>query len=80
MQKNFQDFSMADMLQKADTPEVRQLLAMLRSSNSTALEQAAKKAQAGDYEDAAKLLQSALSSPQAQKLLKEMGDQHGRTG
>ena len=80
MQKNFQDFSMDHMLQKADTPEVRQLLAMLRSSDAGTLEQAAQKARAGDYEAAARLLQSALSSPQAQKLLKEMGEKHGRTG
>ena len=73
MQKNSYDFSIADLLQKADTPSARQLLAMLQSSEGATLEQAAEKVRAGDYEGAGKILQTALSSPEAKELLKNMG-------
>lgn len=73
MQKNSQDFSMQEVMALAKSPAGQQLLAMLRNSDGTQMEQAAKLAATGDYARAAKVLESALSSDEAQKLLKQLG-------
>lgn len=73
MQKNSQDFSMQEVMKLANSPAGQQLLAMLRNSDGTQMEQAAKLAAAGDYARAAKVLEAALSSDEAQTLLKQLG-------
>jgi hypothetical protein len=73
MQKNSQDFSMQEVIKLANSPAGQQLLAMLHNSDSAKMEQAAKLAAAGDYAKAAKLLESTLSSEQAQRLIKQLG-------
>lgn len=73
MQKNSQDFSMQEVKKLANSPAGQQLLAMLRNSDSQQMEQIAKLAAAGDYTQAAKMLESALSSAEAQKLMKQLG-------
>ena len=74
MQKNSQDFSMQEALRLANSPAGQQLLALLREQDSTLLEQAATAATAGDYTKASRMLSSLLSSPEIQKLLKELGE------
>ena len=78
MQKNCEDFSMQDILQMAKSPAGQQLLALLRSSNAETLQHITDLARAGDMAGAGASLQSVLSSPQAQQLIKQMGGQtHG---
>ena len=74
MQKNSQDFSMQEALRLANSPAGQQLLALLREQDSTLLEQAATAATAGDYTKASRTLSSLLSSPEIQKLLRELGE------
>ena len=73
MQKNSQDFSMEEIMRLAQTPAAQQLIAMLQQSNETQMQNIADSAAAGNYTQAAKLLESALASEQAQKLIKQLG-------
>ena len=73
MQKNSQDFSMQEALRLAESPAGQQLMALLRSTDSGKLQQAADQAKAGDMANAMETLQQLLSSPQAQALMKELG-------
>lgn len=73
MQKKSEDFSMQEVMRLAESPAGRQLLAMLQRADSDRVQQAADMAAAGDYAQAAKALQSMLSSPEAQALLKQLG-------
>ena len=73
MQKNSQDFSMQEALRLANSPAGQQLLALLRETDSARLERAAAEVSSGDYTKASKTLGSLLSSPEIQKLLKELG-------
>lgn len=78
MQKNCEDFSMQDALRMARSPAGQQLLALLHSADAEKLQQITQLAQAGDLASAGASLQSMLSSPQAQQLLKQMGENgHG---
>ena len=78
MQKNCEDFSMQDALRMAQSPAGQQLLALLRSGDSGQLQQVVDLAKAGNMKKASLTLQTLLSSPQAQQLLKQMeGSEHG---
>ncbi len=73
MQKNNQNFSMEEVMRLAKSPAGQQLIAMLKQQDNTKLEQAAAQAKTGDYAQASKTLSAMLSSPEAQRLLKELG-------
>ena len=73
MQKNSQDFSIEEAARLANTPAGQQLLAMLRGADPQQLQQAADLASAGDYTQASQTLKQLLSSPEARKLLKDLG-------
>lgn len=73
MQKNNQDFSIDEIMRLAKSPAGQQLLAMLKQSDNEKLEQAVSQAKTGDYTQAGQTLSAMLSSPEAQKLLKELG-------
>lgn len=73
MQKNSQDFSMEEVMRLAESPAGQQLLSMLQRSDTHQLQQAMNQASSGDYSQASKTLQALLSSPEAKKLLKELG-------
>lgn len=73
MQKKNPDFSMEEVMKLAKSPAGQQLLAMLRQQDSAKLEQAAAQAKTGDYKHASQTLSAMLSSPEAQRLLKELG-------
>lgn len=64
--------SMSDLMKLAQSPAGQQLLAMLRSSNDGALENAVSQASAGNMAEAKNTLSALLSSPQAQALLKQL--------
>ena len=73
MQKNSQDFSMEEVMRLAKSPAGQQLLAMLQQTDGVQLQQAAQQASMGEYSQAGQTLQTLLSTPEAQKLLKELG-------
>lgn len=73
MQKNNQNFSMEEVMRLAKSPAGQQLIAMLKKQDNTKLEQAAAQAKTGDYSQASQTLSAMLSSPEAQRLLKELG-------
>ena len=73
MQKKNQDFSMEDIMQMAKSPAGQQLIAMLKQGDTAKMEQAVAQAQSGNYTQANQTLSALLSSPEAQKLLKELG-------
>ena len=73
MEKKFQDFSKEDVMRLAKSPAGKQLIALLQQQNSGQLQQVMTQAKGGDYANASKTLNEMLSSPEAQKLLKELG-------
>jgi len=73
MEKKSQDFSKEDILRMAKSPAGQQLLALLQQQDSTALAQATAQAKAGNFSQAGQTLSALLSSPEAQKLMKELG-------
>ena len=73
MQKNSQEFSMEEAARLAQTPAGQRLLAILRGADPDHLQQIADKASAGDYEQANEMLRSVLSSPEARKILNNLG-------
>lgn len=73
MQKKNQDFSMEEVMRLAKSPAGQQLIAMLQQADNTKLEQAVTQAKTGDYAQAGQTLSTMLSTPEAQKLLKELG-------
>ena len=73
MQEKNRDFSMEDAMRLAKSPAGQQLLSILKQEDSVKLEQAVNHAKAGDYTQAGQAISAMLSSPEAQKLLKELG-------
>ncbi len=69
--------SMQEALRLAGTPAGQQLIALLKASGGSSLEQARKHAANGDMEQAKQSLSAILSSPKVQQLLKEMEKNHG---
>ena len=73
MQKNSQDFSMQEALRLAQSPAGQQLLAILQRSDGAQLQKIKDQAAAGDYKNAAQMLNSLLSSQEAKQLLDQLG-------
>lgn len=73
MEKKSGDFSMQEVMRLASSPAGKQLIAMLQQADSGKLEQAVQQAKSGDYSNAGQTLSGMLSTPEAQKLLKELG-------
>lgn len=73
MQKKSEDFSMQEVMRLAESPAGQQLLAMLQQADGNQVQRVADMAAAGNYAQAARTLQSMLSSPEAQALLKQLG-------
>ena len=69
MDKFSKNFSVDEVKKFAESPAGRQLMAMLQQKDSEAVRQA----QAGNYEDAMKQLSGFLQTPEAQRLLKDLG-------
>ena len=69
MDKNSGNFSVDEVKKFAQSDAGRQLMALLQQSDSEAVRQA----QAGNYADAMKRLSGFLESPEAKKLLKDLG-------
>ena len=77
MRKNSQDFSIQEAKRLAKTPEGQKLMTMLQQKDNEKLQKAMAEASAGNYKEAGSILQSLLSSPEAQQLIQKMGADHG---
>lgn len=73
MEEKNQNFSMDALMKLAKSPAGQQLMAMLNNQDSQRVAQAAAQAKSGDYAKAGQTLKDMLSSPEAQKLMKELG-------
>ena len=77
MEKKSQDFSIREAQRLANTAEGQRLLQLLQQRDSGQLQKAMDAANAGNYAQAGSILQSLLSSPEAQKLMRQLGGKHG---
>ena len=77
MAKKSQDFSMEEVMRIAKSPAGQQLMALLQQRDSAAVAKASEQAKSGNYSQAGQTLSALLSSPEAQKLMKELGGKHG---
>ena len=77
MEKKSQDFSINEAQRLAKTPAGQKLMAMLQQQDPQQLQQAMDRAASGNYKEAGTILQSLLSSPEAQKLIQQLGGKHG---
>ena len=77
MEKKSQDFSIKEAQRLANTQEGKRLMQLLQQKDNGQLEKAMAQANAGNYKEAGNLLQSLLTSPEAQKLIRQLGEKHG---
>lgn len=73
MEKKSQEFSMEDALRMARSPAARQLMDAAKARDPDALNRAMTSAASGNYAQAQKDLQSLLSDPTLQALLRQLG-------
>ena len=73
MAEKFDQYSMEDVMAMAKSPAGQQLLALLQQSAGRDMQQAVRKAAAGDMAGAKELLSPALADPKIQALLAQMG-------
>lgn len=73
MQQNDRNFSMQDAMRMAATPAGQQLIALLKQSDQTALNQAMEQAKKGDYSQIKETLSPLLASEEVRKLLQQLG-------
>lgn len=69
--------AMQEAMRLANTPAGQQLLRMLQQNSADQLQQAMSSAAAGDYTQAKKTLSALLDTPEARRLLEQMGGNHG---
>ena len=77
MEKKSQDFSIKDAQRLAQTKEGQQLMHLLQQKDANQLQKAMNAANNGNYKEAGSIINSLLSSPEAQKLIRQLGDYHG---
>ena len=73
MQEKNQNFSIDELMKLAKSPAGQQLMAMLQQQDSAVVAQATAQAKSGNYAQAGQTLRSLLTSPEVQKLMKELG-------
>lgn len=64
---------MQEILRLAQSPAGKQLIALMQQKGGNELQKAIQLAAAGNYSQAKHAMESIMSDPQAQKLLKELG-------
>lgn len=77
MEKKSQDFSIQEAQRLAKTAEGQRLLQLLQQGDNEKLQKAMAEASSGNYKAAGDILGSLLSSPEAQKLIRQLGGKHG---
>lgn len=73
MQNNHRNFSPEDAMALAKTPAGQQLIEILQKSNKATIQDAMQQASAGNMEQVKQTLEPLLSSPEIQKLLRQLG-------
>lgn len=73
MQKKSGNFSVEDAQAFAQSPAGQQLLTLLQSTDSSALQKAMEQASGGDLAKARDILTPLLSSPEVRKLMQQFG-------
>lgn len=73
MQKKSGNFSVEDAQAFAQSPAGQQLLTLLQSADSSALQKALEQASGGDLAKARDTLTPLLSSPEVRKLMQQFG-------
>ncbi|MBR7122834.1 MAG: hypothetical protein IKC95_05210 [Oscillospiraceae bacterium] len=74
MQNNSEKFSIERAMKLANSPEGRQLIAMLKQTNPEAISKAMQQASSGDYSNISQTLAPVLNSEDIKKLLRRMGE------
>lgn len=64
---------MQEILRMAASPAGQQLIALMKQQGGSDFQKAMNSAAAGDYTQAKRAIESIMSDPKAQKLLKELG-------
>ena len=77
MEKKSQDFSVQEAKRLANSPAGQELFRLLQQQDSAQLKKAMVLASGGNYAEAGQQLQSMLSSPEAQRLIRQIGGKHG---
>ena len=77
MNKKSGDFSMDDLKRLAESPAGRQLISMMTKADSGQVQKAVKLANAGQFNEAQKALQSVINDPEIQRLAKQLGGTNG---
>lgn len=72
------DHALQEARRLAETPEGKQLAALLQQLGGTDLQQAVDRAAAGDFSAAKQALRSIVKDPQTQQLLEKLGGNHGK--
>ena len=67
-------------MKMAQTPEGQQLIRLFQSCGGNDLQKAMTNVSNGDYSAAKQALSTILNNPEAQKLLRQMGEKHGTNG
>ena len=78
MEKKSQDFSIREAKQLAGTPEGQRLMQLLQQQDTGQLQKAMDAAGSGQDQEAGKILNSLLSSPEARELIRQLGGKNGR--
>ena len=80
MEENSNNFSMQDMMRLAGTPAGQQLLNHLQKKNARQLQMAIAHAVSGNMGQAKVILTELIGDPESQKLIRQLGGDHGRNG
>lgn len=80
MEENSNNFSMQDMIRLAGTPAGQQLLNHLQKKNSKQLQMAIAHAVSGNMDQAKVLLSEMIGDPESQRLIRQLGGNHGGNG
>lgn len=73
MQNDPKNFSLDEVTKLANTPAGKQLMALLKNADTSALRSAMTQATDGNMEQAKQTLAPLLASPEVQKLLRQLG-------
>lgn len=75
MQKNFNNFSMQDIMRLASSPAGKQLISLLQQADPETLRKAKAQASSGDYSQISQTLAPLLESEDVKKIMQQMEGQ-----
>ena len=72
------DHAIQEAMKLAQTPQGKQLAAMLQQLGGHSVQQAMDQAASGDMTQAKQVLTALMKNPQARQLLEQLGGSHGK--